>query len=299
MSNPRVSVCLITYNHEKYIRDALESIISQKTNFPFEVIVCNDKSTDNTESIIKEYLKSNSNIRYFSTDKRLGAIKNWIKCLNIVNSDYFAVIEGDDYWTDSHKLQKQFDFMEQKPEYSFCFHKLETKFERLNDNENYLNQNIEEKDYTIEDIITKPWFIGTCSIFARKLFLPEVPHWINGLMAIDRPLQLILASNGKVGFINENMGVWRVHNEGISQIQWLGKERTFEKSQIQILKRFNTYSNYKYSNIIYPKLYKLYNALFEKNKDYKKDFLLIRYDFLKFRIYKYIRTKYNNVYTKK
>ena len=87
------------------------------------------------------------------------------------------------------------------------------------------------------------------------------------------------------------MGIYRIHNAGISQIQWLGKERIFEKAQIKTLKRFNKFSKYAYYNTIYTKIYKLYNALLEKNKKYYKDYYLIKFDFLMFRLKKYILTK--------
>jgi glycosyltransferase involved in cell wall biosynthesis len=297
MTSAKVSVCLITYNHELFISAALDSILSQKTSFSFEIIISNDLSSDNTEKIIIEYKdKYPDKIKYLNTNKRLGVIKNWLKCLNAANGDYVAVIEGDDYWTSEQKLQKQFELMEANPAYSFCFHKLKMKFERADNIDEYLNQNLTKNEFTIEDIITQKWFIGTCSIFYRRSCLSANLNWVKKLDMIDKPIQLMLALNGNIGLIDEYMGVYRIHNSGASQIQWLGKERIFEKSLIKVFTGFNIFSHYMYSDIIYPIIYKCYYALFEKNKEYKKDFLCIRFDFLIFRIKKYIRLKFNILY---
>lgn len=282
---PLVSICLITYNHEKFIHQALHGILMQKTSFPFEIIISNDLSTDSTEKIALKYEETDDRIRYYNTKRQLGVIGNWIKCLELANGKYVSVIEGDDFWTDSSKLQKQFDFLEQNPKYSFCFHKLKMIFDRENDKEQYLFQDLTESVYSIEDVLSKPWFIGTCSIFFRKSFLPHpFPNWVQGLKAIDKPLQLILGDIGPIGFINETLGVYRIHNNGISQINWLGKERLFEKSNITIYERFNNYSKRKYNSIIDPLICKYYLDLIKKNNDYKKDLTIIKLYFLYYRI---------------
>jgi len=294
MISPTVSVCLITYNHELYIKEALESILNQKTDFAYEIIISNDLSSDKTAEIVAGYTQKHPQIKFIGTDKLLGVTGNWTKCINAARGEFVAIIEGDDYWTCEDKLQKQFDLMKRDSSYSFCFHKLKMKFERDYEQEQYLNQDLEERDYSIEDVITHKWFIGTCSIFFRKSCLPEIPDWVKGLQAIDKPLQLMLASKGKIGFVNEYMGVWRVHNSGISQVQWLGKERTFEKSQIKTLKKFNNYSGKEYYAIIAGKLFKLYNDLLSKNKNYITEYIFIWTNYMNFRIYNYFYRKFLN-----
>ena len=126
---PLVSICCLTYNHEKIIRDALDGFVIQRTNFPFEIVVCDDASTDNTQEIIKEY-----SIKYEGLFKLILLKENVYSKTKVLpfathlfpaaEGKYIAECDGDDYWTDCYKLQKQFDFLEKNKEYSMCYHDL-------------------------------------------------------------------------------------------------------------------------------------------------------------------------------
>lgn len=121
-----VSVTLLTYFHEKYIRDCLEGIIRQETSFPFEVIVGDDCSEDGTRNILREYAEKHPDIfKLVLRPENIGATNNLYDLLTRAKGKYIAGLEGDDYWTDSHKLQKQVDFLEQHPEYIGCSHDVE------------------------------------------------------------------------------------------------------------------------------------------------------------------------------
>ena len=114
-NSPLVSVLCITYNQEKFIAQTIESFLKQEINFSYEIVLSDDCSTDSTLEICKRYLKLNpGSIRILETEKNIGAQKNWYKAYNACNGKYIAVCEGDDYWTDPYKLQKQFN--------SICFH---------------------------------------------------------------------------------------------------------------------------------------------------------------------------------
>ena len=128
---PMVSVISITYNHEPYIRDCLEGFLMQKTNFPAEIIIHDDASTDHTADIIREYYEKRPDLFHVIIERE--------NCYSIhkpimmplykqAQGKYIALCEGDDYWTDPLKLQKQFDFLESHPEYSGCFHSYKTYF---------------------------------------------------------------------------------------------------------------------------------------------------------------------------
>lgn len=122
--SPTVSVCTVTHNHGQYIRQCLEGILMQKTTFPIEVIIGEDCSTDNTREIIKEIASMHPDIiKPVYHDSNVGALRNIHEfCLPKAKGKYIALCEGDDYWTDEYKLQKQVDFLDQHPECSFCFH---------------------------------------------------------------------------------------------------------------------------------------------------------------------------------
>ena len=112
---PLVSVIMITYGHEKYIEEAIRGVFLQKTNFPLELIISNDKSPDSTDEIIKNIIKSapeNISVNYIQHLENIGMLPNFISTLKMAEGKYIAVCEGDDYWTDENKLQKQIDFLE-------------------------------------------------------------------------------------------------------------------------------------------------------------------------------------------
>ena len=123
-SQPLVSVCMITYGHEKYVRQSIESILMQKTDFDFELIISNDCSPDNTDQVIKDMInhhKRSKLIKYVNQEENLGMYDNFMFTINSAKSKYIAFCEGDDYWTDPMKLQKQVDFLESHPEFEVCF----------------------------------------------------------------------------------------------------------------------------------------------------------------------------------
>ena len=117
-----VSICIITYNQEKYIARAIESALMQQCNFLYEIIISDDCSTDKTKTIIDQYAgKYPGLIKAFHADHNLGMLKNWEKALKLCTGRYIALMEGDDYWNDPHKLQKQFDILESHPDCAISF----------------------------------------------------------------------------------------------------------------------------------------------------------------------------------
>jgi glycosyltransferase involved in cell wall biosynthesis len=130
--SPLVSVCIVTYNHEKYIRRCLEGVMMQQTNFPIEVVIGEDCSTDNTRAIIREFEAMYPGvIKPIYHDKNVGAARNNFEfvCARCTGK-YVAICDGDDYWTDPFKLQKQVNFLENNPDYVMCFHRAETVNEK-------------------------------------------------------------------------------------------------------------------------------------------------------------------------
>ena len=160
-SNILVSVSMITYNHEAFIAEAIEGVVMQKTTFPFELVIGEDCSTDNTRAICIEYQKKYPDIiRLRLPEKNQGMMLNWINNIESGHGKYIALCDGDDYWTDPYKLQKQVDFMEVNPDFALCSHSVYTLMC------GQLDENIEmERDVlTTEDIILKDWGLLTASM---------------------------------------------------------------------------------------------------------------------------------------
>ncbi len=218
MINPLVSVCLITYKHENYIRHAIESVLIQKVNFPFELIIADDCSPDQTRAIIEEYKNQYPDlIKLLFQKKNVGGGRNFVDLINSAQGKYIAYLEGDDYWTDPLKLQKQYNFMEMHKECSICYHQIKWIYtfpEPSGKSEHLKISNVDDKETSsIEHLIKIGWYIRSSSMFYRNFKLPD--GFVN-LYIGDFPLHVLLAYRGKIGFIKECMGVYLVHQNGLS-----------------------------------------------------------------------------------
>lgn len=214
---PLVSIVSAIYNHEKYIAQAIESFLMQKTNFPFEIVLAEDCSTDRTGEICREYQKKHPDkIRLLQREKNLGAMENHLGAIESCMSKYIANCEGDDYWTDPYKLQKQVDFLEANPEFSFSGHNVLIKFEGSDRAEEWKRKWAEQDAVTIEDII-KNGGAATGSLVWRNNVFGGFPDWFREQKAGDWSLQILCANAGKMKYFPEPMGVYRIHSGGSHQ----------------------------------------------------------------------------------
>lgn len=219
-NKPLVSVFCLTYNHAPYIRQCLDSFLMQRTSFDYEVIINDDASTDGTTEIIKEYENKYPEIiipiyheeNLYSKGER----GFWNKyCLPRAQGKYIALCEGDDYWTDPYKLQKQVDFLEGHPEYSMCFHNAMEHWE----NGQVLDApfaKLEDRDYTGEEIYEN-WIVPTASVVFRRNALTSKYEERRKNPAVifgDIILFLSLTEEGKVHAFKETMSVYRRHEGG-------------------------------------------------------------------------------------
>lgn len=262
-NTPVVTICCTTYNQEKYISECIDSFLIQKVDFGIEILIHDDASTDNTTSIVREY-----ECRYPDLIKVIYQTKNqYSKGIRITKEylfpkakgKYIAICEGDDYWTDPYKLQKQVDMMEQHPEYSMCAHAANIlmcgKFDE---------SKIDKHELTTEDIIKEDWGIMTASILFRKDML-EMPDWYGKIKNGDYGLQLLLSLKGNIGYLPDNMSVYRQHLGGVSatlkplnQTTWI----------IYLLYEFNKYTNGKYKKLILDRIKRIYQKQIYYAKGY-------------------------------
>jgi glycosyltransferase involved in cell wall biosynthesis len=266
---PKVSVCIITYNHEKYIEAALEGVLNQQTDFSYEVVIGEDFSTDNTRAILKTYLeKYPDKIRLLLPDKNIGMMSNFIATLQACRGEFIAICEGDDYWTDPTKLQKQADFLDANPDFVICFHDVEVVYE--NPTRNYLFSKyftFDKKDvFTIADTI-KGWFMPTCSIMYRKV-LTEFPDWFYKVKSGDIALSVLLAQYGKIKYLPFVMGAYRKHEGGIS----VGHHGlTLVKNNLGLFADFERYFKNRYKKEISSARLGLFKEFFDKFEAISQD----------------------------
>lgn len=219
----RLTVCCVTYNHEKYISQALESFITQKTDFPFQVLVGDDTSTDGTREIIRRYAKKYPEIiKPVFHKKNIGPFNNSLSLYEMAKTQYVAICDGDDYWTDSKKLQKQVDFLDTHPEFSICFHPVVVHYENQDKEDEFwpsVEQRFYKEELSLPDLL-KSNFMQTNSIVFRWRFRDEnIKEFLSEEIAPgDYYLNLLHAQSGKIGFLSDRMAVYRRNNQGI----WTG-----------------------------------------------------------------------------
>ena len=207
----KVSVLVITYNHEPFITQAIQSALAQETLFDYEIVVGEDCSTDNTRAILLEMQQQYPDkIRLLLQEKNLGMLSNFSATLSSCRGQYIAMLEGDDYWTSPHKLQKQVEFMETHPECSICAH-----VAQIVDENNHPINEIPAPKYrqtisTLENLLEHN-FVPTCSVIFRRGLFGELPEWFFTLTQGDWPLHVLNAQFGKIGFLNETMAAYRLH----------------------------------------------------------------------------------------
>jgi glycosyltransferase involved in cell wall biosynthesis len=218
---PKVSILLLVYNHAKFLRTCLDSALSQETNFEYEIIIGDDCSDDGSSDIVKEYAALHKDkIRPFIHKKRFGGagVPNLIEITQYAKGSYFLILEGDDYYMHPQKLQKQVDFLDKNPEFSICFHNARVFYDDGSLPEYQLNDNIEKDIFEVDDLVGEQeiWFMATASIMYRKSAFTGYPKWFYESKSGDIPMQIMVARNGKIKYLDELMSAYRKHAGGTS-----------------------------------------------------------------------------------
>jgi glycosyltransferase involved in cell wall biosynthesis len=235
---------MITYNHERFIRQALDSVLMQNVDFDFEIVVGEDGSKDSTRGILLEYAqKFPDKIRLSFREKNLGAVPNFFTTLGECRGEYVAILEGDDYWTDAKKLRKQVAFLDAHPDYVSCFHDVTCSYaDGRRPDHSYVRETkgmLELEDLAALDVerLLQGNVIPTCACVFRRGVIDPLPQWLFHLKMGDYPLHLLNAQHGKIGFIDETMGVYRLHPGGI----WSVTNGTAQlKAQLQLFESLAT-----------------------------------------------------------
>ena len=226
LASPKVSVFMMTYNHAPYIAQALDSALAQQTNFPFEIIIGEDCSTDGTRAIVTDYVQRYPvRIRALLHETNVGASRNQVHVLEACTGEYIALLEGDDFWIDPHKLQKQVDFLDGNPDYAISAHNVTIVGgdgqPTATKKQYYAEAPFDT--YTLEEL-SKSNVLPTASCVYRNHFTAGpaptgVPEWLNQSKIGDFCLHMLTARFGKIKYFHEAMGAYRVHHGGIWSVQ--------------------------------------------------------------------------------
>lgn len=290
MKGIMVSICCLTYNHEKYIKKALDGFVNQITDFDYEILIHDDCSTDNTVEIIKEYVEMYPKIIKPIYQKENQYSKG-IKVSNVFQfpraiGKYIAMCEGDDYWCDNHKLQKQFDALENNPNCSFCTHivqhvdetgKIVNRLQPSSSLDLLVYEDIIPNSLIFKNILTKTIIsFQTSSYFFKREYIMEylesLSIKLNCLDCGDVPLTWYLFTRGDCYFINSIMSCYRENSIGSWSIKCSKIENSlkhFEKL-IDFFNIFNKYTNYRYDSQMKYLTKKYRYKMLEVKKEYKQ-----------------------------
>ena len=282
---------MITYGHEKFIEQAINGVLMQECDFEVELIIANDCSPDKTDDVIQNLLKNHSRaswIKYIKHKKNLGMTPNFIFALKECDSKYIALCEGDDYWTDPLKLQKQVDFLEKNDQASGCFHNASLVDYKSQILKEIYNPHVSKFEFYDQKqcLTVLGSSYATCSLVFRTQVLKNVPKKIM-IQLCDELLDIVITENGVLYFLNFNSACYRFHSGGV----WSGGSDV--KSKINLYLRTEVL----YSVPAYKRRYSSY---------LKTRFFLLAQDFLfsnsikrKMRIFYFVKTLQFLDYTRK
>lgn len=247
---PLVSICSLVYNHEPYLRDCLNGFVMQQTNFPIEILIHDDASTDHSADIIREYTAKHPGLFkpiYQTENQYSKGVDIPTKYLySKAQGKYIALCEGDDYWTDPHKLCMQVEWLEKHPEYSMCYSDATIKSPTKE-----LNWPCYRKDTSVpikDMILGGGGFVPTCTLVIRKSLLNNYPQYCTQCHVGDYPLQIWAALNGKVRYFSKKTGFYRYAHQG----SWTSSQNDYKKqisgwrSEIVMLQGLDLYSSYQF-----------------------------------------------------
>lgn len=258
METPLVSVSLVAYNASAYIKDAIEGCLMQQTSFPFEIIIHDDASQDQTPQIILDYASNYPDkivpiiqtVNQFSQGHEINAVINIPKA----RGKYIAFLEADDYWIDPLKLQKQVDFMEKHPEVSMCFTAAKVMEASGSNNERIQRYRDYDSVCSEEDVILMGGRLANMgSALVRKSIYDDLPEWYHYSQLWDNTVPLLAITHGKIQYLNDITTVYRYNVPG----SWTQKNVKNYKSRtksigrtLALLDGFNEGTNYRYNELI-------------------------------------------------
>jgi glycosyltransferase involved in cell wall biosynthesis len=215
----RVSVVLITYNHEQFIAQAVESVLAQQTDFAVEILVTEDCSTDRTREVVRALgARAPDRIRLLLSQRNLNSNVVTSRAIDAARGEFIALLDGDDYWSVPDKLRTQVAFLDAHPECAFCFHDALVVYEDSDKASHHFVQSHHKGTSSLRDILRSN-FVPGCSALIRRSALYPLPAWYEQAEYGDWPLYLLAARHGSIGYVDATMGIYRRHAAGY----WSGR----------------------------------------------------------------------------
>jgi len=287
MSEPFVSVKMKTYNQEKYIGQAIESVLAQKTDFSYELIIGEDCSTDCTREIVFQYQKKYPKvIRVVTSEKNVGLRKNALRILKSARGKYIAHCEGDDYWCDPLKLQKQVDIMEADPSISMCFHAVIYEYMDSSGKKKIKRYHKGNYFFPIKDVIIQGGrFYKLVSAIVNRSIFNTIPDWYIQSPVTDSALSLLAALNGRIYYLNEVMAVYRLNVSGSWSESVAHNTKAYEEHFLKLMrtrKMADKSTHYSYHKYFSKRISMNIMEILLTSKILKKEFQKIKNDYFQY-----------------
>ncbi|MDR1005002.1 MAG: glycosyltransferase [Prevotellaceae bacterium] len=229
----KVSVLMLTYNQERYVAQAIRSVLAQQTDFAFELVIGNDASTDRTGEICAR-LAADCPDRIVLIDRpqNVGLAQNFVDTYHHLRGQYVAICEGDDYWLSRHKLQRQVAWLDAHPDYAICFHRVVNYYEE--NRTKSLSNGGQQRDTDILDLARGNYITNVSALFRRGVF-GALPDWFAQVSTYDYPLHLLTAQYGRIHYMRRPMAVYRQRAHAIWSQAAAAKKRDISLSVRQQL----------------------------------------------------------------
>ena len=243
---PKISVCMIAFNHAAYVKQAIDSILAQSVDCSFELVIGDDCSTDNTAAICQEFMLRDARVRLLPCEINLGVMRNFTRTLLACEGEYIAVCEGDDYWTDPLKLRKQITFLEGHRDFAGSTHQSQVIVD---------NKPVRQFRENVPMVLTTTDLIGarlfhTASVVFRR---PVLGLFCSApvVLGCDRLLNFCISFVGKIHYSEESMCVYRLHGAGMSSNATV-EQMKLELNGVPYLKHLQPeFPKYQYLSYVY------------------------------------------------
>lgn len=253
----KLSVMMITYNHERFIAQALASALAQRVNFDYEIVVGEDCSTDRTRAVLMDFHRRYPRrIVPLLRDQNMGIMRNLEATLRVCQGQYLAWLEGDDFWTCEDKLQRQIDFLDAHPDYAICCHRVRA-VDEMDSGWTGTYPTRAAGPYTLDDLLDANWIVS-CSVVYRWGSIHALPSWFLEMKLGDWPLHVLVARSGKIQLLDEVMSVYRVHSGGT----WSSRSTITQLHEInRMLTALDEHLGFRYTNAIHRTLARSYRDM--------------------------------------
>jgi len=251
MPTPKVSVVVLTYNHARFIDEALQSVFAQRTDFDFEILITEDCSTDGTREIVKRYAREHpSVITLLLSERNQNDNDVLTRALRVARGELIALLEGDDFWTSRDKLQRQVCFLDAHPECASCVHNAWIVDETgVRQPETFCPIGW-QGPFTTRDVL-RANFIPTCSTMLRRTVVDSLPSWFDRAIAQDWSLHLLCSERGAIGYLDEVMAAYRAHAGGL----WSGSDTVGQlRRMVRSLEEVNDFTGRRYAAALAPRI---------------------------------------------